>query len=155
MLGLEIELHGCMQGGGQPASPEPDIPALAGAGRSCQQQVRPAAPAGRSPQQLHPLAARHALETQQSRCQFRKVRHPAVLRIHEILAWIRILLFSSLTLKMPKKFFLKPFLLITFESTFTSFFKDKKLKSSHKTVGLRFFLLFLLDDRRIGIHVSD
>ncbi len=56
-------LNGCVQGGGQPALPEPDIPAVAGAGGRRQQQ----APAGhRPPQQFHPLAARHALETQQS-----------------------------------------------------------------------------------------
>ncbi len=55
--------HYFMQGGGQPALPEPDISAVAGAGGRRQQQ----APAGhRPPQQLHPLAARHALETQQS-----------------------------------------------------------------------------------------
>ncbi len=53
----------CLQGGGQPALPEPDIPAVTGAGGRRQQQ----APAGhRPPQQLHPLAARHAMETQQS-----------------------------------------------------------------------------------------
>jgi hypothetical protein len=33
--------------------------------------------------------------------------------------------------------------------TFTSFFKDKKSKRSKKTVGIKVFLLFLLDDRRI------
>jgi hypothetical protein len=32
---------------------------------------------------------------------------------------------------------------------FTSFFKDKKSKRSHKTVEIKGFLLFLLDDRRI------
>jgi hypothetical protein len=37
---------------------------------------------------------------------------------------------------------------------FASFFKDKKSKRSHKTVGIkRFFLLVLLDDRRI--HTSE
>ncbi len=40
----------------------------------------------------------------------------AVFRIHDILGWIRILLFSSLTFKMPakKKFLTQFFLLITF-----------------------------------------
>jgi hypothetical protein len=32
------------------------------------------------------------------------------------------------------------FLLITFEGTFTSFFKDKKSKKSHKTVEIKVFL---------------
>jgi hypothetical protein len=41
-----------------------------------------------------------------------------------------------------KKFFCS----FLFEGTFTSFFKDKKSKRSHKTVGPRFFLLFLLDE---------
>jgi hypothetical protein len=47
----------------------------------------------------------------------------------------------------------KVFLLITyfFEGTFTSFFKDKKLQ----TVGTKVFLLFMLDDRRIGIRTFD
>jgi hypothetical protein len=55
---------------------------------------------------------------------------------------IRILLFSSLTFKTPtknkfKKKFFCPFL---FEVTFASFFKDKKSKRSHKTVGIKVFL---------------
>jgi hypothetical protein len=50
--------------------------------------------------------------------------------------------------QLKKKFFC----LLLFEGTFTSFFKDKKSKRSHKTIGLRFFLLFLLDDRRIRIQ---
>jgi hypothetical protein len=41
------------------------------------------------------------------------------------------------------------FLLITFEGTFTSFFKDKKSKRSHKTVIIKGFLTVLLDDRRM------
>jgi hypothetical protein len=41
-----------------------------------------------------------------------------------------------------KIFFKKVFLLITvlFEGTFTSFFKGKKLKRSHKAVGIEVFL---------------
>jgi hypothetical protein len=39
------------------------------------------------------------------------------------------------------------------EGTFTSFFKDKKSKRSHKTVGIKVFLTFLLDDRRIRIRI--
>jgi hypothetical protein len=37
-------------------------------------------------------------------------------------------------------FFSLGFLLLLFESTFTSFFKDKKAKRSHKTVGMKVFL---------------
>ncbi len=88
----------------------------------------------------------------------------AVLRIHDILWWIRIrirgsmpltngsgsrfgsgsriLLFSALTFKMPtKKLFKKKFFFILlFEGTFTSFSKGKKSKRSHKTVDLKVFL---------------
>ena len=51
----------------------------------------------------------------------------------------------------------KFFCLLLFEGTFTSFFKDKKSKRSHKTVGIKVFLLFLLDDEGFGIriHPSD
>jgi hypothetical protein len=48
------------------------------------------------------------------------------------------------------KFFLG-FLL--FEGTFTTFSKDKK--KSQTSRNRRFFLLFLLDDRRIRIHTCD
>ncbi len=34
-------------------------------------------------------------------------------------------------------FFIKFFCLLLFEGTFTSFFKDKKSKRSHKTVGIK------------------
>jgi hypothetical protein len=34
----------------------------------------------------------------------------------------------------------KFFFLLLFEGTFTPFFKDKKLKRSHKTVGIKVFL---------------
>jgi hypothetical protein len=40
------------------------------------------------------------------------------------------------------------FCLLLFEGTFTSFFKDKKSKRSQKPVGIKVFLVFLLDDRR-------
>jgi hypothetical protein len=40
-------------------------------------------------------------------------------------------------------------MLIAFEATFTLFFKDKKSKGSHKTLGIK---VFLLDDRRIRIR---
>jgi hypothetical protein len=55
--------------------------------------------------------------------------------------------------KKNKKFFC----LLLFEGTFTSFFKDKKSKRSNKTVGIKVFFLFLLDDRtiRIRIYASD
>jgi hypothetical protein len=35
---------------------------------------------------------------------------------------------------------IKFFFLLLFEGTFTSFFKDKKNKRSHKTVGIKVFL---------------
>jgi hypothetical protein len=38
------------------------------------------------------------------------------------------------------------FCILLFEGIFTSFFKGKKSKRSHKTVETRFFLLFFLDD---------
>jgi hypothetical protein len=37
-------------------------------------------------------------------------------------------------------FFLKFFCIVLFEGTFTSFFKDKKSKRSHKTVEIKDFL---------------
>ncbi len=52
-----------------------------------------------------------------------------------------------------KLIFKKFFCLLLFEgTTFTSFFKNKKSKRSHKTVGIKFCLLFLLADRRIRIR---
>ncbi len=48
-----------------------------------------------------------------------------------------------LTFKMPTKnefFLLKFFCILLFEVTFTSFFKDKKSKRSHKTVEIKVFL---------------
>ncbi len=86
-------------------------------------------------------------------------RGKRVLRIRDILIririltsgyWIRIriririrpqiLVFSSVTFKMTisKKNF-QIFCLFLFEATFTSFFKDKKSKRSHKTVGNQCF----------------
>jgi hypothetical protein len=57
---------------------------------------------------------------------------------------------SIIDLQGVKKTLIKKkfFCLLLFEGTFTSFFKDKKSES-------RFFLLCLLDDRRIRIHTSD
>jgi hypothetical protein len=46
----------------------------------------------------------------------------------------------------------KFFCLFLFESTFTSFFKDKKSKRSRKTVGIKVFLPFFLVGRRIRIR---
>jgi hypothetical protein len=57
--------------------------------------------------------------------------------------------------------FLKFFRLLLFEGTgtFTSIFKNKKdrkkSQNSHKKWEPSFFLLFLLDDRRIRIRTSD
>ncbi len=48
----------------------------------------------------------------------------------------------------------KFFCSLLFEGTFTSsFFKDNKSWRSHKTVGIKGFLLFLLDDKRIRIRI--
>ncbi len=100
---------------------------------------------------------------------FRTQVWEALLRIHDILgriqirgcmpltngsesgSWIRILLFSSLPSRCQQKTI---FCLFLFEGTFTSFFKDKKSKRSHKTVpvGIKFYLLYLHDDRRIRIR---
>ncbi len=59
---------------------------------------------------------------------------------------------------MPTKnyFFYKVFPLITlFEGTFTSFFKDKKSKRSHKAVGIKVFLTTFAGDRRIRNREPD
>ncbi len=100
-----------------------------------------------------------------------------VFRIYDILVWIRIrgsmlltngsgfgcgsgscyLLYWPSRGQQKTNFLIKFFCLLLFEDTFTSFIKNKKSKRSHTTVGSRFFLLFLLDDRRIRIriHTSD
>jgi hypothetical protein len=54
-----------------------------------------------------------------------------------------------------KQFFLKLLCVLLFEGTFMSFFKDKKSTRSHKTVGIKVFLTFLLGDGRIRIRTSD
>jgi hypothetical protein len=64
---------------------------------------------------------------------------------------IRIVLFSRGQQKT--KFLIQFFCLLLFEGTFTSFFKDKKSKRSHKTLGIKVFLLYLLDDRRIRMRI--
>jgi hypothetical protein len=78
--------------------------------------------------------------------------------VHDILVWIRGSMpltngsgsgcgsgscdFRHWPWKCQQKtnFFLKVFCLVLFEGTFTSFFKDKKSKSSHKAVGINGFL---------------
>ena len=89
-----------------------------------------------------------------------------MLRIHDILGWIRILgsmpwtngsgfwirilLFLTLTFKMKaKKLFFN-----TIFSAFLSFFKDKKSKRVTKKFESRFFLLFFHDDKRIRIWIQ-
>jgi hypothetical protein len=57
---------------------------------------------------------------------------------------IRILFFSSGSFKMSTK--------NCFSLHFHYFFKDKKSYRSHKTVEIKVFLLFLLDDGRIRIQ---
>jgi hypothetical protein len=60
--------------------------------------------------------------------------------IRDILVRIRILLFSSVADKKQTKN--KDFCLLVFEGTFTSVFKDKKSKRSHKKVEMKDFLTF-------------
>ncbi len=79
----------------------------------------------------------------------------AVLRIHAILMWIRIRIRGSLPLTDGSGFGSRSFYfhhwpsrrpqktnicILLFEGTFTSFFKDKKSKRSHKTVEIKVFL---------------
>jgi hypothetical protein len=45
------------------------------------------------------------------------------------------------------------FCLLSFEGTFTSFFKEKSQKEVTKSRNQDFSLLFLLDDRRIRIRI--
>ncbi len=95
----------------------------------------------------------------------------AVLRIHDILVWIRILIWirGSISLtngfgsgcgygscyfrhwtsrcENKKLYFCHRFLLITFSRCIYIIFKDKKSKRSHKAVGIKVFLLFLIGDR--------
>ena len=58
-------------------------------------------------------------------------------------------------LQVVKKNYPKFFCLLLFKGTFTSFFTGKRSKRSHKTIWIKVFLLFLLDERRIRIHTSD
>jgi hypothetical protein len=66
---------------------------------------------------------------------------------------------ESHNIKDVKKQLRIPFFKLVFcwllEGTFTSFFKDKKLKRSHKTVEIKVFLLFVLHDRRIRIRIQE
>jgi hypothetical protein len=86
------------------------------------------------------------------------------MRIHDISVWIRIRIRGSECLRLMdpdpdsdpdpaifviglqdanKKLILKKFFcLLLFEGIFTSFFKDKKSKRSHITVGIKVFLTF-------------
>jgi hypothetical protein len=52
-------------------------------------------------------------------------------------------------------FFKQFFCLLLFEGTMTSFFKDKKSKRSHKTVGIKFFLDFCLMIEGSGFGFSE
>ncbi len=54
-----------------------------------------------------------------------------------------------------KLIYKKVFLLFTFSQNIYTIFKRLKYKRSHKSVGIKVFLLFFLDDRRIRIHTSD
>ncbi len=99
----------------------------------------------------------------------------AVLRIHDILVWIRIRIHGSMPLtngsgsgscyfhhwpsrrKQKTNFLKKVFCLLLFEGTFTSFFKDNKSKRSHKTVEIKVFLTFFCSmvEGSGWIHISD
>jgi hypothetical protein len=59
-----------------------------------------------------------------------------VLRIHVILVWIRIRIWIRGSMPLTNG----SGCLLPFEGTFTSFFKDKKSKRSHKAVGIKIFL---------------
>jgi hypothetical protein len=52
-------------------------------------------------------------------------------------------------------FLTKFFCTLLFEGTFTSFFKRKKSKRSHKTVEIKVFLTFCTNDRRIQIRIQE
>jgi hypothetical protein len=54
--------------------------------------------------------------------------------------------------RIKKKFFC----ILLFEGTFTSFFKNKTSKRSHKTIEIKvFFFLCLLNDRRIRFWIQE
>ncbi len=76
--------------------------------------------------------------------------------IHDSDLWIRIriLLFSSCQPRCQPKINLKKkfFCILLFEGTFTSFFKDKKSKGSHKTAEIKVLLTFLLNARKMRIQ---
>ncbi len=67
----------------------------------------------------------------------------AVVRIHDILVWIRIRIRGSMALTNGSgsgswiRILLFARCLLFFEGTFTSFFKDKKFKRSNKTVSMK------------------
>jgi hypothetical protein len=71
-----------------------------------------------------------------------------MLEIGDIFVWIQIsgsvLLTNGSGSGSCKQATKKFFCLSLFEGTFTSSFKDKKSKRSHKTVGIKGFLVFLL-----------
>ncbi len=54
-----------------------------------------------------------------------------------LISTVLCLLFDFLSLKNDVN---KCYCLLLFKSTFTSFFKDKKSKRSHKTVGIKVYL---------------
>jgi hypothetical protein len=65
--------------------------------------------------------------------------------------------FFVFDLQSKKNFFFisKFFYLLLLEGPFTSFFKNKKAKRSHKTVKIMVFLTILLHDRRFRIWDPD
>ena len=75
----------------------------------------------------------------------------SVLRIHEILMWIRILAIFVIDLQETIKkliFVTKFFCFILFEGTFTSFFTDKKVKKkwqNSRIQGFSYYFCLVMD----------
>jgi hypothetical protein len=120
---------------------------------------------------MNPSLSTHSCSLLQDKIKSIPGHRKAMLRIHEILVRIRmririrrspipltngsgILLFSSVIFKTPKKILL----LITFSRYIPGIHHFSKIKSHSevtKQLESMFFLLFLLDDRRIRISISD
>ncbi len=102
---------------------------------------RSAAPLQR-PQQLHSRSCCCCCYS--LRRSLHKGFSPAVLRIHDILVWvrIRILLFSSLTFKKPTKKSLKKLFVYYFLKVHLHHFSKIKSQKSHKIVGNKVFFYY-------------
>jgi len=78
--------------------------------------------------------------------------HQAKIVRYTLIPTVLCLLFDFLSLKNDVN---KCYCLLLFKGTFTSFFKDKKSKRSHKTVGIKVYLTIYADDRRIRINTFE